>query len=109
MRTLCKLTLIFGAAALLVGSAQAQGFGRGGGGVGQLLSNKSVQEELKLKDEQKEKIKTAVDKVREDMKDDIAKLRDFQNTKPEERAEIMKKVSEATLKAIDGILTKEQD
>jgi Spy/CpxP family protein refolding chaperone len=110
MRTLCKLTLILGAAALLVGSAQAQGpgFGRGGGGVGQLLSNKSVQEELKLNDEQKDKIKTAVGKVREDMKDDLAKLRD-RDTKPEERAEIMKKVNEATVKALDGILSKDQD
>jgi hypothetical protein len=61
-----------------------------------------------MKDEQKDKIKTAVDKVREDMKDDIAKARN-RDTKQEERMEIMKKVSDATLKAIDGILTKEQD
>jgi hypothetical protein len=108
MRTLYKLTLILGAAALLVGSAQAQpGRGFGGGGVGALLTNKSVQEELKLKDDQKDKIKTAVDKVREDMKDDIAKLRD-RNTSREDRAEIGKKVSEATMKAVDSILTKDQ-
>jgi Spy/CpxP family protein refolding chaperone len=99
------------AAALLVGSAQAQrpggGFGRGGG-VGMLLTNKSVQDELKLTDEQKDKIKTALDKVREDQKDAFATMRDRQ-AKEEDRAEARKKVTEATTKALDGILKKEQE
>jgi Spy/CpxP family protein refolding chaperone len=111
MRTLCKLTLILTAAALLVGSAQAQrpggGFGRGGG-IGMLLMNKSVQDELKLTDEQKDKIKTAMEKVREDQKDAFATLRDRQ-AKEEDRNEARKKVTEATTKALDGILTKDQD
>ena len=62
-----------------------QGRGGGRGGIGQLAQNKSVQEELKVKEDTATKIKEAVDKIREDNKDDIAKLRD-RNTPQEDRA-----------------------
>ena len=64
MRTLCKLTLVLGVAALLAAPALAQRQrGQGGqdggfGGPAMLLRNEGVQKELKLTDEQKEKVKT---------------------------------------------------
>jgi hypothetical protein len=110
MKRLCKLALVLGAAALVASPALAQrGGGRGGfGGGTQLLNNKSVQEELKMDKDQIDKVKEALDKVREDNKDDIAKLRD-RNTSQEERAEIGKKISEANQKAIAGILKADQE
>lgn len=86
--------------------AQPRG-GFGPMGPGQLLMNKSVQEELKLDKEQVEKITAAVQKVREDMKDDIAKLRE-QDTSREQRMEIAKKVNDATTKALADIVKPEQ-
>jgi len=114
-----KIVLVLGVAALMVVPAFAQpGGGRGGfGGFGgrggamstsQLLQNKSVQEELKIDKDQLTKIDDAVKKVREDMKDDLAKMRE-RGTKPEERAEITKKLNEANTKALAGILTKTQE
>ena len=79
---LCKFVLAVGVIALISTPVMAQGRGRGGfgrGGIGTLAINKSVQEELKVKDDAKTKIDDAVKKVREDNKDDLAKLRD-QNT-----------------------------
>src|SRR5262245_7424931 len=97
MRAATKLLLVLTIAALSAGSALGQPR-FGGFGPGMLLQNKSVQEELKLDKEQVEKITSALTKMREDHKDDFAKLLD-QNIKQEERAEIMKKVTEATTKA----------
>ena len=52
MRKLCAFGLVLGVAALLASPALAQpGGGRGmfgGGGIGMLLTNKSVQEEAKI-------------------------------------------------------------
>jgi hypothetical protein len=76
-------------------------------GPAQLLMNKSVQEELKLDKEQIEKATAAIQKVREDMKDDLAKLRE-QDTSREERMEIGKKLNEATSKALADIVKPEQ-
>jgi Spy/CpxP family protein refolding chaperone len=106
MRAATKLLLVLTIAALSAGSALGQP-GFGGGGPGMLLMNKSVQEELKLDKGQVEKITSAITKVREDHKDDFDKLRD-RNIKPEERTDIMKKVTEATTKATAGILKSEQ-
>jgi Spy/CpxP family protein refolding chaperone len=105
---LVKLALVLGAAALIAGPALAQrpqpgGGGRGGFGVEQLLQNKGVQEELKMDKEQIDKVGEALKKVREDNKEDYAKLRD-RNTSREERAEIGKKLADANAKALSGIL-----
>src|SRR5271157_4008098 len=73
MRTLSKTIVALGLAALMAGPALAQqgrggggrgGFG-GGGGIGMLLSNASVQQELKLDATQIEKAKEVADKARE--------------------------------------------
>jgi len=103
----CKFVLALGAVALLSTPILAQGRGGGRGGIGQLAQNKSVQEELKVKEDTATKIKEAVDKVREENKDDLAKLRD-RNTPQEERAVISKKVNEAYTKSLKDILSSDQ-
>ena len=62
MRTLSKTIVALGLVALMAGPALAQqgrggGRGMGGGGIGMLLSNASVQQELKLDATQIEKAK----------------------------------------------------
>ncbi len=72
MRTLSKTIVALGLVALMAGPALAQqgrgggrgGFG-GGGGIGMLLSNASVQHELKLEPAQIEKAKALSAKLRE--------------------------------------------
>jgi Spy/CpxP family protein refolding chaperone len=106
---LCKLALVLGAAALLASPALAQ---RGGFNMaafsrtaGFLVQNKSVQDELKIDTDQKDKIREATQKVFEDFRDEFAKI---PTAKPEERDEILKKLNEATEKAVKGALKEEQ-
>jgi hypothetical protein len=121
---LCKVVLALGIIALVASPVFAQG--RRGGGMGgfgqtrydQLVSNASVQTELKMDDDQKKKADEAVKKVRDDLKDDIAKLGfggraggggGGNQATPEERAAATKKVNEATVKALkDGVLKDDQ-
>jgi Spy/CpxP family protein refolding chaperone len=126
--TLGGIVLILGLAALLGGPAQAQkegsvapkergsfpptqrgrGLGMGGGGLG-LLTNRSVQEELKLSDEQAEKVRQVASEVREKHQDDIEKLQDLQGPERREKAQVvMRAVAEESRKALDGVLTPEQ-
>jgi hypothetical protein len=110
MRSFCKSTL---ALALLVGLAapalaqrqrQGGGFGRGGGN---LLTNKSVQDELKITKEQKDKIDEASKKIAEKMRDEFAKLRDLQGDERREKMQaLFKQTNEEMTKAAD--LTSEQ-
>jgi Spy/CpxP family protein refolding chaperone len=69
MRKILGFSVLAGLLALLVATAQAQRpgrFGAGGGlGGGLLLANKSVQEELKITDEQKTKIEEIAKESRE--------------------------------------------
>jgi len=83
------------------------GFGGGGGLIGQLGTNKQLQDELKIDKDQADKVTAALAKVREDLKDDLAKLRDRQ-TAQEERTKIQKALSEANNKAIEVVLKPEQ-
>src|SRR5439155_11942589 len=74
-----RLVLALGVVALLTTPALAQrgrGMGGRGGGadLGTLAQNKSVQEELKVNEDQTKKITEALTKLREDLKDDYAKL-----------------------------------
>ena len=117
---LCKVVLALGVAALVCSPALAQGrrggggFGPGGGGLGMLVQNKSVQEELKLDKDVVTKAEDALKKVREDLKDDYAKLGGGRrggggtNVTPEERAAARKKVSEAEDKALTDVLKSDQ-
>jgi hypothetical protein len=69
MRTLSKLFLGVSLVAILAGPALAQGRGGGrgfgGGGLGMLLSNTSVQKELKLDEAQVDKARELAEKARE--------------------------------------------
>ena len=70
MRTLSKTIVALGLVALMTGPVMAQqgrggGRGFGGGGIAMLLSNKSVQEELKLDATQVEKATALSEKVRD--------------------------------------------
>jgi Spy/CpxP family protein refolding chaperone len=117
-----KLAMVLAAGIVLGGMAAAQlpgggqpggfgggfgGFGGGGGLAGMIAQSKQLQEELKIEIEQIDKLTAALTKVREDLRDEMAKLRD-RNTSPENRAEIMKKLGEANAKAIDFVLKPDQ-
>src|SRR5256885_15722289 len=95
-----KSVRVFAAAALAclvagAGTAQQPGGrggrgGRGGGGFGmgggqQLLTNKSVQQELKLTDDQTKKIETVVQDVRKKHQDEFAALRDADQAERREK------------------------
>jgi hypothetical protein len=107
MRGLCKVGLALGLAAFVVSPALAQRGPGGGAGLGFLLQNKSVQEELKIDKDQGDKVREAFTKFREDHKDDFEKLRD-RNLSREDRAEVMKKVSEGSEKVAADVLKPDQ-
>lgn len=98
MKTLCKSVAAFGLASLMTLPVMAQQQRRGGGGFGfgrtmplsMLLSNKSVQDELKLDDAQKEKAKEIADKAREKFASTRESLEDL------DQAERAKKIQEMT-------------
>jgi Spy/CpxP family protein refolding chaperone len=83
--------------------AQRQRQPRGGGGFGPaaLLSQESVQKELKLSDDQVKKVKDLGEKSREA----FSKLRDLDR---EERTKKMQEINKETTKALSSILTKDQ-
>lgn len=111
MRGFVKLTMVAGLALVLASSAQAQrqrpgGFG-GGLGVAGLIQNEGVQKELNITDDQKTKLREALGKVREDHKDDLAKLRD-RDTAREERQKLMKTLNDDMNKALSSTLDEKQ-
>jgi len=81
----------------------------GGGGIGMLIGNESVQKELKLDDKQVEKAKEIADKNRSKM---TAAREELQNVDQEERRTKMqaltKEMNESTLKAVGDFLKPEQ-
>jgi hypothetical protein len=98
--------------ALIAGPAAAQGQGRGmfgRGGLGQLLGNASVQQELKLDDKQVEKAKELADKTGEEMR---GKFQDLQGLDQEERRtkmqEINREMNASVLKSAGEFLKPEQ-
>jgi len=113
MKLLSKSVMTLGIAALMATPAMAQGrggFGFGGrAGLSMLLSNESVQEELKLDDSQKEKAREFGEKSREKM---TAAREELQGLDQEERGkkmrEIMAESNSAARKAAAEILKPEQ-
>ncbi len=118
---LAKCALVLTAALLVAAPLAAQqpggrggrgggGFGGFGGGLtGMIANNTQLQEELKMDKDQVTKLTEALAKVREDLRDDLAKLRDFQNpASAEDRAAITKKLSDANEKAVETVLKPEQ-
>jgi len=118
MRLFVQTTLVLGLSLLLAGSAfgqrgQGRGQGRGpggGGGVAGLLQNESVQKELKIDGPEAEKLKTAIQKVQDQHKDDFAKVREItdQSERRQKGQELSKTVSDETLKAVSDILSADQ-
>jgi hypothetical protein len=103
----CKVALVLGVIALAASPVLAQGrrgFG-GFGGPGMLLGVEKVQKDLGLDKDKVAKATEALQKVREDNRDELGKLRD---ASPEERAEIMKKFNDAQTKALAGVLDEKQ-
>ena len=112
MRKIWFLALAAGIVALTVESVSAQrpGGGRGFGGGGfQLLANKSVQEELKLSDAQKEKIEAKAKDYRSKMQDVFAKLKDVpKDERREKMTSLMKEANAEADKAAAEILKPDQ-
>src|SRR4051794_3656844 len=94
MRTFGIMALTLGAAVVITAPAQAQGFrggGFGGGGYA-LLSNKSVQEELKLEGEKAEKVSKIVNEINAKTRE---KMQDIpQEERREKGAELRKAANE---------------
>ena len=115
MRTLSKTIVALGLVALMAGPALAQqgrGGGRGGfggGGIGMLLTNPGVQQELKLDATQIEKAKEVADKAREKM---TASRDSLQSLQGDERfkkmAELNKEVNDEANKSVAAFLSKDQ-
>jgi len=112
MQAFRKLVLTLGAVALMAAPAFAQGRGGGGmfgGGPGALLSNKGVQKELKLDDEQVKKVETLSTELREKMTGLREKLQDVpQEERGEKMRELMKPINDDMKKSLAGILKPEQ-
>jgi Spy/CpxP family protein refolding chaperone len=117
-----RLALVLGLGLFVAGMAAAQppgggfpggpggfggGFGAGGNLTGMLTTNKQLQDEMKVTKDQVDKLNDALAKVREDLRDDMAKLRDRQ-TSQDERDKILKKMSDANAKAVAAVLTADQ-
>ncbi|MFO0949907.1 MAG: hypothetical protein U0835_01900 [Isosphaeraceae bacterium] len=95
-RMIGKAALAFGIVALLGSPVFAQGRGFGGGGGGMLLVNKSVQEELKVTDEQAGKLDTLSQDIRSKMQEAM------QDVPQEERFQKMAEINRTVVQpAID--------
>ncbi len=115
MRIGLKTVLMFSAAGLLTSAANGQPpFGGPGGPFGggrvMLLANQSVQKELKLSDEQIQKVKETNENVRKKHQDDFNALRDLDDQERREKGQqIFKAIGEETEKALEGVLKPEQE
>src|SRR5262245_28367508 len=114
MRRLFKTCLVLGLVALVVSPAMAQrqrqprpGQGGRGGFTGpQLLGNRSVQEELKISDDQKKKVEDAGKKVQEMVSKKLEGVP--RNERFQKMAEVMREIQPEVKKAYEGILTTDQ-
>jgi len=113
---LSKTIVALGLVALMAGPALAQqgrggGGGRGGfgGGIGMLLSNASVQQELKLDATQIEKAKEVADKAREKFTASRESLQSLEgDARFKKMQELNKEVNEEANKAVAAFLSKDQ-
>jgi hypothetical protein len=111
MRTLKSTLTALGLAALLVSPAWAQQRGgfRGFGGPGALLSNKSVQQEIKLDDKQVEEANKLAEDLRAKMREVGQSLQGVDRQERREKMqELMKPINDETNKALSTLLKPEQ-
>jgi len=104
------VTILVGAfAAPALGQPPFGGRGGGFGGPGMLLQNKGVQKELKLSDEQIQKITDLTQKIRDKHKDDFAALEKLdQQERREKGMELFRSIGEETNKELASVLKPEQ-
>lgn len=112
MRAFSRIVLACGAVALIAAPASAQqgrgGRGFGGGGAN-LLSNKSVQKELKVTDEQAEKLNAFGREMMEKQREEFEGLRDLSQEERREKMQELARTRAAELvKGMGGILKPEQ-
>lgn len=111
MRLASRFAVALGALALLSTPAWAQrpGFGMMGGGGLQLLANAGVQQELKLDDAQKEKVKAYVEETMAKRREQFQKLQDLpEDERREKGQEMMRAANEENQKALKDLLKPEQ-
>lgn len=105
------LMVALGLAALVAAPAHAQGgrgFGMGMGG-GAMLTNKGVQKELKLTDDQVQKVEALASSLRDSMRDRFQSLQDVpQEERGAKMQALMREVNEETNGKLKGIFSKEQ-
>lgn len=112
MRVVSKFALALGAVALLSAPALAQrpgfGMGMGGGGL-MLLANSGVVQELKLDDQQKEKVAAYVEETMAKRREQFQKLQDLpEDERRQKGQEMMRAANEETQKALKDLLKPEQ-
>lgn len=100
--TLC---LALGLTSIALGQEQQRSQSKDSTALGPFLSSPDVQKELKLSDEQINKLKDAIGKVLEKYKADMA---NFQRMSPDEQQKKMKTFSEENNKAILSVLDAKQ-
>jgi Spy/CpxP family protein refolding chaperone len=113
MGTIGKALLAVGVVAMLAAPASAQqgrGFGGGfGGGGAMLLTNKGVQKELKVTDEQASKLETLAQETRDKQREAFEKLQDLPQEERREKFQALAVTMNADIrKGLDGILKPEQ-
>lgn len=120
MRTLTRILLTLGVAVLMAAPLFAQGRrggqggqgggGRGGfgGGVTGLLNNKSVQEELKLSEDDAKKAKDAADAVAKKHADDTKGLDPMKEEDRPKLREIRQEIAKESQKAVEEVLKPDQ-
>jgi Spy/CpxP family protein refolding chaperone len=110
MKTFGKLFLTLGLLGLVAAPAMAQGGrGFGGGGGTMLLSNKSVQEELKASSEQVEKLNALGTKLSAKQREEGQKIRDLsEDERPAKQRELMQTMMTEIKTGLGEILKPEQ-
>ena len=112
MRSFSKMLLALGLAASMTASAHAQGGrgpGMGGPGAGANLTNKSVQKELKLSDEQVKKAETLMTDMREKMMEKFQEARELEGDEQRVKMQaLQKEMATEIKKATSELLTPEQ-
>jgi Spy/CpxP family protein refolding chaperone len=105
MRTLLKGTLVLCVAVGMVSEAQAQRRIPPDFDPGFLLLNNIVQKDLKITDEQKAKLKDAMEKIQDNHKDDYAKIREMSR---KDQWKLIRTIREEARKAAAEILDAKQ-
>jgi Spy/CpxP family protein refolding chaperone len=112
MRSFGKMVVALGVVALTAAPARAQqgrGFGMFGGGGAALLTNKGVQKELKVTDEQAGKLDTLAQEMRDKQREQFEKFRDIPKEERREKAqEAGRTLNAELLKRLRDVLQPEQ-